>query len=259
MNTRLSGQFIHSYICRSPMASLVRLVSLLILCIVSAATMAQGKGNSNPGTSIPQQIQQLQAQIQALEAELDGLEGGIGPQGPQGDKGDPGEKGDKGDKGDPGEQGPPGIAGADGVDGIDGTDGIDGVDGQSCWDLNDNGIGDFGAEDRNNDGVIDALDCGALDEYGAEIISNILVVPVPLGFGAVSVSVDVTGVRVILIQGDLFAAGPLNLSITNCVPGQLLHVNNSSAAPTNFAFGFNVAPGDGGTFMCDSANSVISF
>ena len=236
MNTRLSGQFIHSYICRSPMASLVRLVSLLILCIVSAATMAQGKGNSNPGTSIPQQIQQLQAQIQALEAELDGLEGGIGPQGPQGDKGDPGEKGDKGDKGDPGEQGPPGIAGADGVDGIDGTDGIDGVDGQSCWDLNDNGVGDF-SEDRNQDGVVNALDCGALNAEGEEILSNIALILA--GFPD---PVDVSGRRAILVQGGI--GGPLGgigfftLLIDNCESGQLLNVNNSSGYITNFAGAF---------------------
>jgi hypothetical protein len=33
------------------------------------------------------------------------------------------------------------------------------MDGFHCWDLNQNGVPDFPAEDRNNDSVIDVLDC----------------------------------------------------------------------------------------------------
>jgi octaheme c-type cytochrome (tetrathionate reductase family) len=56
------------------------------------------------------------------------------------------------------------IAGCEGDDGAPGADGIagtDGADGVACWDLNENGIGDP-AEDINNDGVVDVVDCNAL-------------------------------------------------------------------------------------------------
>ncbi len=40
--------------------------------------------------------------------------------------------------------------------------GRNGADGISCWDLNQNGIGDLPDEDLNGDGTVDALDCNAL-------------------------------------------------------------------------------------------------
>ena len=46
--------------------------------------------------------------------------------------------------GSPGPQGPQGPAGANGI---------------ACWDLNGNGIGDVGTEDKNTDGIVDVLDC----------------------------------------------------------------------------------------------------
>ena len=52
-----------------------------------------------------------------------------------------------------------GAAGANGTAGADGTDGSDGF---SCWDLNQNGIGDLPGEDLNGDGVVDTRDCNAL-------------------------------------------------------------------------------------------------
>ncbi|MGB5490577.1 MAG: tetrathionate reductase family octaheme c-type cytochrome [Woeseiaceae bacterium] len=58
-----------------------------------------------------------------------------------------------------GDDGAAGAAGANGTAGIDGTDGTDGF---SCWDLNQNGIGDLPDEDLNGDGVVDTLDCNAL-------------------------------------------------------------------------------------------------
>jgi len=58
-----------------------------------------------------------------------------------------------------------GLAGCEGDDGSDGaagaagTDGTDGADGISCWDINQNGVGDLPDEDQNGDGVVDTLDC----------------------------------------------------------------------------------------------------
>ena len=62
-----------------------------------------------------------------------------------------------------GDDGAPGAPGADGADGAPGADGIgvDGADGISCWDLNENGVGDLPDEDINGDGVVDVLDCSA--------------------------------------------------------------------------------------------------
>ncbi len=51
-----------------------------------------------------------------------------------------------------------GSAGATGAAGIDGADGADGI---SCWDINQNGVGDIPDEDFNGDGVVDTLDCNA--------------------------------------------------------------------------------------------------
>ncbi|MGI9238024.1 MAG: tetrathionate reductase family octaheme c-type cytochrome [Woeseiaceae bacterium] len=55
-----------------------------------------------------------------------------------------------------------GAAGANGATGAAGVDGTDGSDGFSCWDLNQNGVGDLPDEDLNGDGVVDTLDCNAL-------------------------------------------------------------------------------------------------
>ncbi len=62
-----------------------------------------------------------------------------------------------------------GDDGAPGRDGTDGTDGTDGAAGVSCWDLNENGVGDP-AEDLNGDGNVDVVDCNALASgaYGAQ-------------------------------------------------------------------------------------------
>ncbi|MBT8110500.1 MAG: hypothetical protein KJO27_07220, partial [Gammaproteobacteria bacterium] len=69
-----------------------------------------------------------------------------------------------------------GLSGCDGDDGAAGaagaagTAGGDGSDGISCWDLNQNGIGDLPDEDVNGDGVVDVLDCNATssDAYEPE-------------------------------------------------------------------------------------------
>jgi len=60
-----------------------------------------------------------------------------------------------------------GLAGCEGDDGsvgasgTAGTNGTDGADGISCWDINQNGVGDLPDEDQNGDGVVDTLDCNA--------------------------------------------------------------------------------------------------
>ncbi len=52
-----------------------------------------------------------------------------------------------------------GCSGDDGNNGQPGADGADGAAGLACWDLNENGVPDIPDEDRNNDGVVDVLDC----------------------------------------------------------------------------------------------------
>jgi len=62
-----------------------------------------------------------------------------------------------------------GKDGTDGADGLAGADGAAGIDGVSCWDLNNNGLGDP-AEDINGDGLFDVVDCNAIDsnDYASE-------------------------------------------------------------------------------------------
>jgi hypothetical protein len=104
----------------------------------------------------------------------EGPQGPIGPQGPKGDKGDTGATGpqgdkgltgDKGDKGDMGAIGPQGPPGEIGPEGPQGEPGQDGADGLHCWDLNADGECDSD-EDKNNDGLCDALDCQGEPVYG---------------------------------------------------------------------------------------------
>ena len=59
-------------------------------------------------------------------------------------------------------EGDDGAPGADGAPGTAGLDGSDGSDGFSCWDLNENGVGDIPDEDINGDGVVDVADCNAV-------------------------------------------------------------------------------------------------
>jgi len=65
-----------------------------------------------------------------------------------------------------------GLSGCDGDDGAPGATGTgaDGSAGISCWDLNQNGIGDLPDEDVNGDSVVDVLDCNATssDAYEPE-------------------------------------------------------------------------------------------
>jgi hypothetical protein len=57
-----------------------------------------------------------------------------------------------------GPAGPEGKPGRDGKDGKDGLPGKDGLNGLACWDLNGNRISDS-TEDRNADGLFNAMDC----------------------------------------------------------------------------------------------------
>lgn len=64
-----------------------------------------------------------------------------------------------------GEDGKDGLDGNNGTNGTNGTNGDPGdpgADGLACWDLNGNGSGDA-AEDINQDGSFDALDCAGMD------------------------------------------------------------------------------------------------
>ena len=82
-----------------------------------------------------------------------GETGAIGPAGPQGPAGAAGETGPQGPAG------PTGPAGATGSQGPTGPTGPAGAPGQSCWDINNNGVGDLGSEDLNGDLQVDYLDC----------------------------------------------------------------------------------------------------
>lgn len=66
-------------------------------------------------------------------------------------------------------EGDDGLPGADGANGATGADGTDGTDGISCWDLNQNGVGDIPDEDINNDGIVDVFDCNAYASGAYEI------------------------------------------------------------------------------------------
>jgi len=69
-----------------------------------------------------------------------------------------------------------GDDGADGTAGAAGAAGPPGADGISCWDLNQNGIGDLPDEDTNGDGVVDVLDCQPSEPEGIgnTIAGNVL-------------------------------------------------------------------------------------
>lgn len=82
-----------------------------------------------------------------------------GPEGPQGPKGENGAQGPKGDKGDPGDTGPKGPQGPKGDTGDPGVAGLPGAAGISCFDLNENGVGDLPDEDINKDGIVNVNDC----------------------------------------------------------------------------------------------------
>lgn len=84
-----------------------------------------------------------------------GPDGATGPMGPQGACGAAPACGPQGPAGPTGPQGPPGLPGANGG-------------GTNCWDLNSNLVNDL-AEDVNNDGQFNALDClGPQGEEGIQ-------------------------------------------------------------------------------------------
>jgi len=64
--------------------------------------------------------------------------------------------------GEDGIDGKNGQNGTNGTNGTNGDPGDPGADGLACWDLNGNGSGDA-AEDINQDGSFDALDCAGMD------------------------------------------------------------------------------------------------
>src|SRR5439155_12579463 len=69
----------------------------------------------------------------------------------------------------PGPAGISGVPGTPGAVGPRGPQGLGGADGLNCWDLNGNGVQDISSEDRNNDLVVNALDCtGALGTSGPQ-------------------------------------------------------------------------------------------
>ncbi len=79
-----------------------------------------------------------------------------GPTGLTGAAGTNGTNGTNGATGATGATGPTGATGAVGATGATGPAGANGI---SCWDLNQNGVGDVATEDLNGDGVVDVMDC----------------------------------------------------------------------------------------------------
>jgi len=69
-----------------------------------------------------------------------------------------------------------GCSGDDGDDGAPGAAGAPGEDGVACWDLNENGVGDFVldfapfTEDLNDDGLFNSFDCNAAAGGGPQTI-----------------------------------------------------------------------------------------
>ncbi|MBU0639639.1 MAG: hypothetical protein KKB50_12295 [Planctomycetes bacterium] len=102
-------------------------------------------------------------------AGANGADGANGTDGVDGEDGKDGKDGVDGEDGQDGTDGTDGVDGKDGKDGVDGDNGENGANGLSCWDLNGNGVGDP-AEDLNDDGNFDALDCqGADGADGADL------------------------------------------------------------------------------------------
>lgn len=100
------------------------LLAVLFLVNAPSTASAQSKGNTNPGTSIPQQIQGLQDQIDTIEL-TPGPKGDTGDTGPQGSKGDTGATGATGPKGPQGDTGATGATGPKGPQGDIGPAGAD--------------------------------------------------------------------------------------------------------------------------------------
>ncbi|MDP2691325.1 MAG: DUF4215 domain-containing protein [bacterium] len=60
-------------------------------------------------------------------------------------------------------------------DGKNGLPGYSGTDGVNCWDLNANGLCEIASEDKNGDGVCDALDCKGLQGPSGTYVSGVTV------------------------------------------------------------------------------------
>jgi len=110
------------------------------ILFVGWAFAGDGKAQGQPFQYLQQQINDLKAQIAAIQS----TPGPAGPPGPQGP---------------PGPTGPQGLQGSPGTQGDPGTPGTPGQDGLACWDLDGNGLCDYSTEDANTDGICDALDC----------------------------------------------------------------------------------------------------
>jgi len=139
---------------------------------------------------------------------VDGAPGATGADGAPGPQGPPGNDGAIGPQGPPGADGPPGPPGADGADGVNGSNGVDGlngIDGVSCWDLNEDGVGDLGTEDRNGDGVVDVNDCQASGGGGGLTKADIYEVTDTSGSPCVALCADSDDV---LLTGGCWVGAP---------------------------------------------------
>ncbi|CAN5807477.1 hypothetical protein BH11BAC7_BH11BAC7_12850 [soil metagenome] len=98
-----------------------------------------------------------------------------GPTGPQGATGPQGLIGATGATGVAGATGAQGNAGAQGATGAQGVIGVTGATGTGihCWDLNNDGVNDA-AEDINNDGFWNSLDCLGATGTAGDAITNII-------------------------------------------------------------------------------------
>lgn len=133
-------------------------LAVLLLAVGATWVLAEGEGqisacvNTSDGTLRIVTDPVCRKNETLLTWNIMGPQGEVGPMGPQGPAGADGAIGPQGPAGPQGPQGPQGEQGLKGDTGAAGTDGL------ACWDLNGNGTQD-GAEDINNDGKWDVLDC----------------------------------------------------------------------------------------------------
>jgi hypothetical protein len=106
-----------------------RIQVFFVLAMLSFWILIAGWAYAGDGKAQGQPFQYLQQQIDELKAQIEAIQSSPGQQGPSGPPGSPGT---------PGTPGLPGLA---------------------CWDLNGNGICDYTTEDTSLDGKCDVLDC----------------------------------------------------------------------------------------------------
>ncbi len=148
----------------------------------------------------------------------EGPEGAQGPEGPQGPQGPAGPQGPQGEPGlviDDAEEVANALkSDADFLDSVRGEPGAPGLD---CWDLDGDGVCDL-ADDANDDGECNALDCQGSDGGGGDGTGDITGVAAGTGLtgggnsGAVTLSIETAGVTSSHLASNAVTLGKIDLS-----------------------------------------------